>query len=210
MARVPLLLDLADRGVVCVGGGPVAARKVLPLAQEGARVAVVAPVVVAELAAAAAVIRRRRYVRGDLRASGPAGGPPTMLAVAATGLAEVDGAVAEEALAAGIWCLRTDGRGDVAVPSVLRREGLTVAVATGAPALTRRLRQHLDAVVEARWGEAASVLAALRADPDVRASLADLPAAERQRRWRAAVEAALTGGGPVAAAELRGILIAGS
>ena len=48
--RHPLLLDLAGRRVVVVGGGPVAARRVLRLVEDGADVVVVAPAVCEDLA----------------------------------------------------------------------------------------------------------------------------------------------------------------
>ena len=183
--RTPLLLDLAGRRVTCVGGGPVAAAKVVPLAMSGAEVHVISPTCHPDLAAVA-THHERQWRAGDLATT-----PPTWLVVAATGDRAVDDAVHAEAEQAGIWCLRIDGRGPVAVPSVIRDEDLLVAVSTGAPALTKRLRQHLEATLDGRWADAARTLAALRRDPGVRAALAEVPPAERRDRWRRAVDAAL-------------------
>ncbi|KGM02153.1 precorrin-2 dehydrogenase/sirohydrochlorin ferrochelatase family protein, partial [Cellulomonas cellasea] len=68
--RLPLLLDVRDRLVLVVGGGPVAARRAAGLGEAGARVRVVAPEVVDALAALAALgavtHEARRYEAGDL------------------------------------------------------------------------------------------------------------------------------------------------
>ncbi|HUG84304.1 MAG TPA: NAD(P)-dependent oxidoreductase [Euzebya sp.] len=183
--RTPLLLEMAGQPVVCVGAGPVAAGKVVPLMECGAVVTVIAPQVDAGLARAEHILRRD-YQPGDLE-----GPPRPRLVVAGTGVAATDDLVAAEAAALGIWCLRIDGEGDVAVPSVIRRGALVVALATGAPALTRRLRQVLGEALDDHWGVASKTLAALRSDPVIRAALAAVPASERRRRWREAVEVVL-------------------
>lgn len=198
--RVPLMLEMAGQPVVCVGAGPVAAAKVAPLLRAGARVTVVAPDVAADLSGAHTV-RHRAYRSSDL-----AGDPPPRLVVAATGDPAVDGQVAGDAAARGLWCLRVDGAGDVAVPAVVRRGDLVVAMATGAPALTRRLRQTLDGVLGDRWEAASTVLAGLRADQSVRAALAQAPPEVRRERWRRAVDAVLAEGPMPEDRLIRGIL----
>ncbi|WP_370328359.1 bifunctional precorrin-2 dehydrogenase/sirohydrochlorin ferrochelatase [Euzebya sp.] len=197
--RVPLLLEVADQPVLCVGAGPVAAAKARPLLDAGAHLTVVAPDVHPDLADAH-VVHRRAYATADLA------DPAPRLVVAATGVPEVDGRVGADAAARGIWCLRADGRGDVATPATIRRGDALIALATGAPALTRRLREHLDPLVDDRWGEASTTLSRVRADADVRAALAAVPPAERRERWRRAVTAVVEadGGAGEAAAILRG------
>ena len=190
MASRPLLLDLEGAHVLCVGGGPVARAKVAPLVEAGARLTVIAPTCEPDLAALG-TWEARAWQDGDLDRD-----PPVALVVAATGVVEVDGAVAAAAAAKGRWCLRIDGRGTVAVPAVVQREGLVIALSTGAPALTRRLREHLDEVLGDRWGAAATVLADLRTDPTVRRALADHPSEARRAAWHAAVDAALAGATP--------------
>ncbi|CAN5470421.1 hypothetical protein BH23ACT9_BH23ACT9_01690 [soil metagenome] len=200
--RIPLLLDVAGQPVLCVGAGPVATGKVVPLLEAGAVVTVIAPQVDAGLARAHTIVRRG-YEPGDVDRF-----PRPRLVVAGTGALEIDEAVATEAASLSIWCLRIDGEGDVAVPSVIRRGGLVVALATGAPALTRRLRQVLGETLDDRWGIASKTLADLRADPSVRAALATLPASERRRRWRAAVEVMLDDGTPFDRGTAEAILLA--
>jgi precorrin-2 dehydrogenase/sirohydrochlorin ferrochelatase len=198
--QVPLVLELAGRPVLCVGAGPVAVAKVGPLLRAGARVTVIAPAVHPDLEAAAEVLRRP-VAAGDVTRD-----PRPWLVVAATGVATVDDAVAAEAAEGGIWCLRVDGTGDVAVPATVRRGGVLIAVTTGAPALTARLRRAVEDLVDGGWGSAADVLAGLRRDADVRAALAAVPAADRRLRWHGAVDVVLAGGDGDAA---RAVLVGG-
>lgn len=186
--RIPLMLEVAGQPVVCVGAGPVAAGKVVPLLEAGAVVTVIAPEVDAGLSRADEVLRRE-FEPGDLDRD-----PRPRLVVAGTGVATIDELVAAEAAAHGIWCLRIDGEGDVSVPSVIRRGAMVIAIATGAPALTRRVRQVVGESLDDRWGTASKVLATLRSDPAVRTALAAVSPAERRRRWRDAVEVMLTDG----------------
>ena len=70
---------------------------------------------------------------------------------------------------------------------------MTVAVATGVPALTARLSTTLAHDLEDKWANAAEVLRELRRDADVRKALAQLPQSERASNWRLTVDAALDG-----------------
>ncbi|WP_281357106.1 NAD(P)-dependent oxidoreductase, partial [Cellulomonas septica] len=90
MPRHPLLLDVAGRRVVVVGGGPVAARRVARLVDDGADVLVVAPRLCEDLADldARGLVRwtERGYAAGDLDGA--------WLVHTATGEPSVDDAVA--------------------------------------------------------------------------------------------------------------------
>jgi len=133
-ARYPLTLDLAGRRAVVVGGGRVALRRVRGLLEAGADVVVVAPSVLPELAALPVTVLRRRYRPGDLAAA--------WLAHAATDDPAVNARVAADADAARIWCVRADAAtGSGAwTPAVTRHGAVTVAVTSGDPARSRRLR----------------------------------------------------------------------
>ncbi len=180
--------------MVCVGAGPVAAAKGLPLLGAGVDLVVVAPEAVADIQDAAAaqqlVWLRRRYEPGDLDGA--------LLVIAATADRAADERVGLDAATARILCVRADGQGTAALPAVVRRGPLQLAVSTSgqAPALARRLREQLEGTYGPEWGELAALLGKLRARPDVRAALAGLDPAERRRRWRAAVDALLAGGRP--------------
>jgi precorrin-2 dehydrogenase/sirohydrochlorin ferrochelatase len=191
---VPLTVNLRGQRVICVGGGPVAAAKSLPLLESGADLIVVAPEAVADIHDAAARRRliwvRRRYQPGDLDGA--------LLVIAATADTAVDQDVSEDAAKRRIFCIRVDGKGTAALPAVVRRGPLQLAVSTSgqAPALARRLRDRLEAAYGSEWGELTVLLGQLRARRDVNAALEELSPAERRRRWRAAVDALLAGDQP--------------
>lgn len=127
--RHPVLLDLHGRRVVVVGGGVVATRRTAALLDAGAMVRVVSPVLsggLAELARAGALEHiARGYQRGDLDGA--------WLAHTATGHPATDDAVAADAEAARIWCIRTgDPSASTAWSSAVARSGdVTVAVNAG-------------------------------------------------------------------------------
>lgn len=139
----PVALRLVGRPCLVVGGGPVAARKCAGLVECGARVTVVAPRVDPSIEALGATVVRRPY------RSGEAG--RYRLVVTATGIPEVDGQVAADADAAGVWVNSADDPDHCTfvLPSVHRDPPVTVAVSTGgaSPALAvwlrRRIGEHL-------------------------------------------------------------------
>jgi precorrin-2 dehydrogenase/sirohydrochlorin ferrochelatase len=143
-AYFPVFLDLRGRRCLVVGGGAVAERKVQALVDCEADVVVVSLTATPGLAALAATgvvaYRERRFRRSDVRGCA--------LVVAATGVAEVDRAVAASARRAGALVNVVDRAEacDFILPSVLRRGELQVAVSTGgrSPALAREIRQRLE------------------------------------------------------------------
>lgn len=158
----PIYLDLTDRGVLVVGGGKVATRKIQGLAESGASVTVVAPMVCSELegvASASSVnILRREYRAGDLQGK--------WLVVAATDDAALNRAVAEDAARARVLCNVVDEPAlcSVQVPSVLRRGLLQIAVSTGgaSPALARKIRLGLEQVFGEAYEQLLDALLLLR------------------------------------------------
>ena len=127
MDAYPLLLDLAGRRVVVVGGGSVAARRVPALLAAGASVSVVAPSVLPAVAELSGVtVSLRGYEDGDLAGA--------WLAHACTYDRVVNAAVADEASRLRIRCVRADGGGSARTPAVARSADLVVAVGSaGAP-----------------------------------------------------------------------------
>jgi uroporphyrin-III C-methyltransferase / precorrin-2 dehydrogenase / sirohydrochlorin ferrochelatase len=134
---LPLLLDLTGRLAVIVGGGRVGLRRSRMLLDAGARVLVIAPSPVAELAALPVTLARRGYAAGDLSGA--------WLAVAATDDPAVNAAVAAEAESLRIFCVRADqaAGGTARVPAVLRRGPLTLSVSSEDPVRTVELRKLL-------------------------------------------------------------------
>ncbi len=161
----PVVLVVAGRPALVVGGGPVAARKVAGLARCGARVTVVARAPGADLEAVAA--RWPGQVQVDRRAYRPGEAAGYRLVVTATGVPDVDGAVAADAEAAGVWVNSAD---DVAhctflLPSVHRDGPVTVAVSTAgtSPALAAWLRRRLARMAGPSLGALARFLGESRA-----------------------------------------------
>ncbi|MGP8058047.1 MAG: bifunctional precorrin-2 dehydrogenase/sirohydrochlorin ferrochelatase [Acidimicrobiales bacterium] len=159
----PVTLDLRGRPCLVVGGGPVAARKADGLWASGARVTMVAPTFCAE---AEALGRGRAERSGGVvlarRAYEPGEAARYRLVVTATGRAEVDGAVAGDAEAGGVWVNSAD---DVEhctfiLPSVHRDGPVSVAVSTGgaSPALAGWLRRRAGVALGPGLGTLASLL----------------------------------------------------
>jgi uroporphyrin-III C-methyltransferase / precorrin-2 dehydrogenase / sirohydrochlorin ferrochelatase len=145
--RHHLALDLRGKRAVVVGGGPVAARRTHGLLDAGADVLVVAPSLCEDLADLAAHARvrwqPRDYAAGDLAGA--------WLAHTATGDAAVDAAVAVDAEAARVWCVRADDAAASAAwtPAVARAGDVSVAVTAGGdPRRARRLRGALQATLD--------------------------------------------------------------
>jgi uroporphyrin-III C-methyltransferase/precorrin-2 dehydrogenase/sirohydrochlorin ferrochelatase len=121
----PLLLDLAGRRVVVVGGGAVATRRARALADAAAEVEVVAPQIAAGLLDLGVVVHQRGFEATDLDGA--------WLAVACTDDPAVNASVVEAAEARRVFCVRADAAvgGSARTPATLRRDGLTVAVSGG-------------------------------------------------------------------------------
>jgi len=133
--RYPLMLSMAGRRVVVVGGGRVALRRVRGLLDCGAHVVVVAPSVLPELAELPVTILQREYRDGDLSAA--------WLSHAATDDQAVNSRVAAEADRRRIWCVRADdaAASTAWTPAVTRHGEVTVAVTAGGdPGRSERLR----------------------------------------------------------------------
>jgi len=159
MPDYPVMLQLEGRLCVVVGGGPVALRKARGLREAGARVRLVAADVSAPAEELDGMeVSVRSYRDGDLSGA--------FLAFAATGDREVNAAVVREARRCGILVGVADApaEGDFALPALLRRGDLAVAVATGgrSPALAALVRDQLAAQIGPEWAVVLDIAAALR------------------------------------------------
>jgi siroheme synthase-like protein len=135
----PVNLVLAGRPCLVVGGGRVALTKVRGLADAGARVRVVAPEVVPEVAAVADVVELRPYRPGE--AAG------YRFVIAATGDPQVNQQVYDDGEAAGVWVNSADDpqRCSAILPARVRQGRLTLTVSTGghSPAVAAWVRERL-------------------------------------------------------------------
>lgn len=141
MSVFPVFLKLEGRPVLVVGAGPVAAGKLRPLLDAGARVTVVAPDVVDEIAALepGLTIVRRGFEPGDVDG---------VWYVVAAAPPEVNRAVSR---AAEARCLFVNAVDDLESASaylgaIVQKAGVTIAMSTDgeAPALVGLMREALE------------------------------------------------------------------
>lgn len=154
--RYPLFLDLADRDVLVVGGGPVAARRAGSVVAAGARVHVIAPQLCEELhdlVLAGEVTWDPREATGPEPVQPAPDGRRWWLIHTATGDPAVDAAIAAQAEAHGVWCVRADrADGSAAhVPAVATApDGIQVAVSGGGdPGRARAIRNAISDLLAA-------------------------------------------------------------
>ena len=162
--RYPIALELAGRRCVVTGGGQAAEGKARALLEAEADVVVIAPRVTDGISD---LVRRgelthiaRRYQRGDLAGA--------FLVIAADSDRAVRADVFAEAEAERVLCNAVD---DVehchfAVPSIVRRGELLLAISTGgrAPALAKRLRRRLTVQFGWQWEALIELLGDVRAE----------------------------------------------
>jgi len=159
----PIYVDVGERTCCVVGGGPVAEGRARTLAEHGARVRLVAPVLtpgLQNMLAQNAIheYRQRRYEAHDVTGC--------TLVIAATDDPAVNLAVRDDARAAGALCNVADDPSacDFMVPALVRRGDLSFAVTTGgaAPAVTAGVRRRLEDVFGPEWGDLLELLSEYR------------------------------------------------
>ncbi len=155
-------MDLRDRRVVVIGGGPVAERKIDLLLRSGARIHIVAPALTdalkIRLAAGEITHGRRDFKPEDLDGA--------RFAIAATDVPQVNRAVAFAADARNIPVNVVDDAGlsSAILPAIVDRSPLIIAIGTegSAPVLARHVRALIESVVDESLGRLAALLARWR------------------------------------------------
>jgi len=158
MKVYPIMLKVARRRAVVVGGGPVAARKVRLLKDAGAQVTVVAESVADDAALRDVELIRRPYRPEDLRGAA--------IVCACTDDRALNARIAADARRAGalVNCADQPEDCDFFTPAVVSDGEVIVAIGTGgtAPSLTGLLKERIAGALPARIGEFAAALAKLR------------------------------------------------
>lgn len=176
-------VDLRGRSVLVVGGGRVALEKTKGIVECGARVTVVAPEVIDELAALPVRVVRRAFTPGDVDGH--------VLVFAATNRRSVNRRVSAAAAASYTLCNVADDPElcSFILPAITRRDPIVVGVSTGgaSPALAQRLRDDISDLLTPRHAELARRLQSLR--PWARRSLATYE--QRRAYFAGLVEEAL-------------------
>ena len=158
----PAFLDLRGRPCVVVGGGEVAAGKVLGLLPCGARVRVVSPEAHANIRRLAArgtiAWEQRQYHPGDLQ--------DAFLVVAATDNPALNEQVYREAveLRALVNVVDVPDRCQFVYGAIFRRGRLQVAISTGgaSPALASRVKAELGRALGVEYGQLVNAYRRLR------------------------------------------------
>jgi len=158
----PLFLELRNKPVLVVGGGPVAERKVESLLQVEASVIVVAPDISPHLKklSSSGTIRtvQRKFEEADLQ--------DALLVISATDDTETQERVAALARAHGVLVNTVDQPRlcDFIVPAVVRHGDVIAAISTSgkSPALAAALKVKVENVVTRDAARAANVLGAIR------------------------------------------------
>lgn len=159
---LPLFLDLSQRLVVIFGGGGVGTRKAELFSRYG-------PVKVCSLDFSEGLLElaersgdRVETVRCDLSSGFSQHLQGAFLAVPATSDIKLNQAIEGECRGRGILVNRVDRRGEVVVPSIIRRGRVSIAVSTEIPALSRYLRLRLEEEFSSSISEMARLLSAIR------------------------------------------------
>ena len=154
---LPVVLNLSGKLVVVVGGGTVGSRKLAAIL-ESAAVRVIDPRPLPDLPPQVTHIAeayRAEHLDGAALAF-------------ACATPEVNAQVVADCRERGVWvnAATAPDAGDFALPAVVRRGELTLAVGTGgaSPALARRVREQLEAEFDAAFAEWVRVLAEVRKD----------------------------------------------
>jgi precorrin-2 dehydrogenase/sirohydrochlorin ferrochelatase len=156
----PLLLDLSGKTVVIFGGGRVGERKAR-LFSGHARVVVVSKSFSPGLKQIAEE-GRAELICADLSAGFRGYLKDAFITVPATSDRALNAALEEAAASKGVLVNRVDEAGEVVVPSILRRDPLTIAISTESPALSKYLRQKLEEELTGNYQEMARLLAQMR------------------------------------------------
>ncbi len=174
----PLMLNMAGKDCLIVGGGPVAARKLQGLCQAGAQVRVVAPAFCPALLAAAQAWPGQCRLLQQAYEPGLAQG--AFLLVAATDDGELNRAISSQAP-----CLCNNvsqpQEGNCVVPACWQQGSLQLAVASGGmAAYSRLLRDYLGEQLGPGFAELAQFLLEERR----RLRLLEPSSSRRQAFWR--------------------------
>ena len=159
MADLPVMLKVAGRRCVVVGGGPTAVRRAASLRAAGARVTLIAPRVETGADLAETLLLQRAYQPGDLHEA--------FLVVIATDQREVNEQAAREAQQVGALVNRADDpdSGDLTIPAHAQHGAVTLAVHTGgiSAAAAAAIRRELSDALDPDWPRLLEIAAPFRA-----------------------------------------------
>ena len=162
MPHLPLNIDVCGMTALVVGGGAVAARKIMSLLDAGATVKVVAPELTPEITRLVSA----GTVKVNIGCYHPTDLTDIFLAVAATNDPQTNRRIAEDARQRGMLVAVTDdpASGNCSFPALLRRGDLEVSVSTNGtcPGFAAAVRDMLASVIGEEYGMILATLAVER------------------------------------------------
>lgn len=159
---LPLFLDLKSRMVVVFGGGSIGEHKA-KLFSEYARVLVISKgftegLIQMENAGSVKLIMADLYEGYDAYLR------DAFIAVPATNDIELNKRIERKAEDLGVLVNSVDEIGDIVVPSIIRKEPITIAISTESPALSKYLRLRLEKELTENFQGMAKLLGRIRED----------------------------------------------
>jgi precorrin-2 dehydrogenase/sirohydrochlorin ferrochelatase len=157
----PIFLNLKNKSVVIIGGGKVAERKVVTLLKTGADLTVISPELTKKIEREKLKGRikhiRGQYRKGDLKNA--------FLVIAATDSPNVNEQVSKDAPCL-VNVVDTPHLCNFIVPSVIKRNPLTIAVSTSgiSPALSRSIRKELEKMYGSEFSHYLKLLRRIRTE----------------------------------------------
>ena len=142
MRYYPVFLDIRNRPVLVIGGGPIALEKIQNLLKAGARITVIAPDILPSIRRfnRRVTLIERSFRRWDLSTR-------YVLVFAATGESDLNQWVSAACRRRRIWCNTVDDPAycHYIIPALVRRGPLTIAISTSgvSPLLAKRIKQQL-------------------------------------------------------------------
>lgn len=177
MSLFPIFLKLAGVRVLVVGASSMAAARIESLLEAEAAVTVIAP----QATSRVVDLAQRDQLQLCTRPFDPCDLDEVAIVFAATGLKEVDRAVAGLCRERGILCNAVDDPAycDFYIPAVVSRGDLQIAISTNgqSPALAQQLRKELETKFDAGWALRLKHLGEAR-----RRLIASMPAGEERNK----------------------------
>jgi precorrin-2 dehydrogenase/sirohydrochlorin ferrochelatase len=162
MSYYPIFVDLQDQGVLVVGGGEVAERKIRDLLTYACRISIASPRLTPYL--------KELVDRGEVRLidldSLDESLDAVFMVIAATDDPALNSRIASKAKARGILVNSVDQPLDCTfiMPSVVKSGGLQIAISTGgkSPALAKKIRGELEGIFGPEYASLIDLLGLIR------------------------------------------------
>ena len=157
---LPLFLNLTSKLVVILGGGNVGERKAKLFSQYSC-VRVVSKDFTDGLMKLASD-GEIELVKADLWKEYDRYLDGAFIVIPATNDARLNRIIEQKAMGLGIMVNKVDGVGDLVVPSILRKDPITIAISTESPALSKYLRVRLEKELQEDYQGMAKLLLQIR------------------------------------------------